>query len=267
MALSEKLGLQKVFDIRICDPDDNSILKAEMTKLTESTFTNGQEQVTLSGGGANAPLIVFDHSKSAMISGASAFIQGDLAALQTGTDVETLSNTTEFRHYETLAISSDTATTTYTPTGTSGSEVGHVYILDAKGNRETELSQAVAASSTEFALSGKTITFNTGDYADNTKVLVGYFPTASEAKKLVNDTNVFSYTGEIFAKARFKDCNNDTLIGQIHMKKGHISGAFELTTTSGGEASTHNFEITALEGGCNDTELWDIIWLDPDNLT
>jgi|GEM_PF-6509079 len=266
MALSETLGIQKVFNIRVFNINTPTQLKAELKKLKESTFTNGQETVFLSGGQGHTRQMSFDYGKTAEVSGSSAVIQGDLLSLQVGSDVEDLTNTTEYKHFETLTINSDAATTTYTPTGTVAAEIGHVWILDQYGTRTTELTQAAAASATEFSLSAKVISFNASDYADGTKVLVGYFPTVSEAKAISNESGNFSYSGLIYMDARFKDCNDQTIFGQIMFPVGKISGAFEWSLSSDGEAATHNFTVTALES-CTDTKLWRILWFDNSNIS
>lgn len=268
MALSQTYGLQKVFNIRGYDIDTGALV-LNLTKLKESTFTNGQETVWLSGGQANTRLASFDHSKTAMISGSSAVVSDQLITLQTGTDVATLTSSTAYRHSEVLTISSNTAVTTYTATGTVGSEVDFAYILDTNGDISATLTQDAAATPTKFSYTPgtKTLTFATGAYTNGTKVRVVYNPTAASMKHMQSNSQTFAKTVKIEADCLLKDvCRDKYVYGQIQSDKGKISGAFEWSLSDSGDATVHNFECEFLES-CASEKLWDFYIVDPDDLT
>jgi hypothetical protein len=267
MALSQTYGLQKVFNISGFDIDTGELI-LHLTKLKESTFTNGQETVWLSGGMSGSRIASFDHSKTAMIAGASAVVSDELMSIQTGTDVATLSASTLYQFTEVLTISSDAAVTTYTATGTAGEEIGFAYILDTNGDKLATLTQDAAATPTKFTYTPgtKALAFATG-YTDGTKVRVVYKPTAASLKHMQSNSQTFAKTVRIVADCLLKDvCRDKYVYGQIQADKGKISGAFEWSLSDAGEATVHNFECEFLES-CTSEKLWDFYIVDPDDLT
>lgn len=266
MALSNQFAMQKVFSVKGFDIETGELLLT-LKKMKETTFTNGQETVWVTG--SDSRIASFDHSKTAMLSGASALISDELLALQTGEDVKNLSASTLFEYEDTLTITSNVATTTYTATGTAGAEVGFAYILDANGSSLATLTQDAAATPTKFTYTSgtKALTFFAGAYPDGTKVRVVYHPTASSLKKVQSGSQTFAKTVRIVADCKLKDaCNDKIIFGQLKADKGKISGAFEWSLTDGGEATVHNFECEFLES-CDDDILWELLIVDPDDLS
>jgi hypothetical protein len=232
-------------------------MKAELRKLNESTFTNGQETVFLTNGdGTN--VASFDHTKSASIGGANSRISGDLMALQVGKDVETLTNSTEIEYPETLTISSNSCVTKYTATGTVGAEIKFAYILDSNGSKIETLEQAAVTAAGKFAYASGTKTITTTGLTDGTKIRVIYYPTVATAERIQNITTNVSATCRVVAEILFKDvCTDTTVYGQMSAQKGHVSGEFEYSLSEGGSPAIHNFKVDLLEN-CGDNELWKI---------
>ncbi len=259
MALSSQYALAKVFNLRGYSKADDSLILS-LKKLKETTFTNDQTTNYVTGGQAGARLAAFDMSKKATIAGSSALVSDELMAVQTGTAVETLTSSTLFRWEDTLTISSNVATTTYTATGTAGSEIGFAYILDANGATIAKLTQDASATPTKFSYTPgtKTLTFATGAYTNGTKVKVVYNPTASTMKHMESNSQTFSMTLRIEADCLLKDaCTDQYVRGQLQAEKGKFSGAFEWSLTDGGEATVHNFECELLEDFCGEEKIWD----------
>ncbi len=268
MALSNTYALAKVFNIRTYDIDTGE-MNLSLKKLKETTFTNNSDTTWVTGGQAGTRLSSFDMRKTATISGASAVVSDELISIQTGTDVVTLSNSTLFRHEDILTISSNVATTTYTATGTAGSEIEFAYILDANGDKVETLTQDASATPTKFTYTPgtKALTFHTGAYTNGTKVRVVYNPTASSMKHMQSNSQTFAKTVKVEADCLLKDvCRDKYVYGQIQADKGKISGAFEWSLSDGGEATVHNFECEFLES-CASEKLWDFYIVDPDDLT
>jgi hypothetical protein len=268
MALSNTYALAKVFNIRTYDIDTGE-MNLSLKKLKETTFTNNSDTVWVTGGQAGTRLASFDMGKTATIAGASAVVSDELISIQTGTDVATLINSTLFRYEDVLTISSDVAITTYTATGTVGSEIEFAYILDANGDKIATLTQDAAATPTKFTYTPltKTIAFASGAYTNGTKVRVIYNPTAASMKHMQSNSQTFAKTVKVEADCLLKDvCRDKYVYGQIQADKGKISGAFEWSLSDGGEATVHNFECEFLES-CASEKLWDFYIVDPDDLT
>lgn len=268
MALSNTYALAKVFNIRTYDIDTGE-MNLSLKKLKETTFTNNSDTVWVTGGQAGTRLASFDMGKTATIAGASAVVSDELISIQTGTDVATLTNSTLFRYEDVLTISSDVAITTYTATGTAGSEIEFAYILDTNGDKIATLTQDASATPTKFTYTPgtKTITFATGAYTNGTKVRVVYNPTAASMKHMQSNSQTFAKTVKVEADCLLKDvCRDKYVYGQIQADKGKISGAFEWSLSDAGEATVHNFECEFLES-CTSEKLWDFYIVDPDDLT
>jgi hypothetical protein len=268
MALSNTYALAKVFNIRTYDIDTGK-MNLSLKKLKETTFTNNSDTVWVTGGQAGTRLASFDMGKTATIAGASAVVSDELISIQTGTDVATLTNSTLFRYEDVLTISSNVAITTYTATGTAGSEIEFAYILDANGDKVETLTQDASATPTKFTYTPgtKVLTFHTGAYTNGTKVRVVYNPTASSMKHMQSNSQTFAKTVKVEADCLLKDvCRDKYVYGQIQADKGKISGAFEWSLSDGGEATVHNFECEFLES-CTSEKLWDFYIVDPDDLT
>jgi hypothetical protein len=260
-------GLQRVLKIRGYDITTGE-LKMELTKLQESTFENNQETAYLTNGNGT-PVASFDHTKTAMISGANTRVSEDLLVAQTGQDKTVLTDTTDIEYKDILTLASDTATGFASAVGTLNNEVKFAYVLDVNGYRIETLTQAVAASATEFAyVTGtKVFTFDTGAYPDGTKVEVIYFPTTSTADKFTSFSETFSATYRIVCDALFKDvCNDQIVNGQIVAEKGHVMGEFSWNLSEGSDPTIHNFSVEFLED-CTDEKLWDIFIYSTSNMS
>ena len=261
-----ELGIQKVMKIRLYDITTGE-KKAELTKLQESTFTNGQETVFLTNGDGTAAAS-FDHSKTASIGGSNTRISGDLLALQVGTDVETLTDTTEIDNVEVLTIASNATTTTFTATGTTDEEIGFAYVLDASGNTADVLTQAATASATEFAYDSGTKVITTSGLDDGVKISVTYYPTTSTAEKVTNLTSKVSATVKVVADCLMKDvCTDQLVAAKITADKGHVSGAFEWNLSEGGNPAMHDFKVDFLETCGDDANLWNLVVYDKNNMS
>jgi len=269
MALSSQYALAKVFNLRFYDIDTGR-LAVSLRKMKETTFTNNQETVYVTGGQANSRLCSFDMSKTATISGASALVSDELMAAQTGTAVETLTSSTLYRHEETLTITSNVATTSYTATGTAGSEIEFAYIVDSNGATAAVLTQDASATPTKFTYTPgtKALTFATGAYTNGTQVKVIYNPTASTMKHMQSNSQTFSKTFRLEADCLLKNaCTDQYVLGQIQAEKAKIAGNFEWSLTDGGEASVHNFECELLEDFCGTEKIWDFYILEESALS
>lgn len=264
MALSSQWILGKVFNIRGYSKTTDQLVLS-LKKMKETTFTNDQTTTYVTGGPSGARLSSFDTSKIATFSGASAVVSDELMAAQTGTAVETLTNSTLYRFEETLTITSNAAVTTYTATGTAGSEIDFAYIVDSNGSTTAVLTQDAAATPTKFSYTPgtKTLNFFAGQYANGTQVKVVYNPTASSMKHVQSNSDTFSMTLRIEADCLLKDaCSDQYVLGQLRADKGHISGAFEWSLTDTGEAAVHNFTCELLEDFCGAAKIWDFYILE-----
>lgn len=272
MALNtSKYGLRDILYITFESLETDQLI-ARIEDVKDGSFTNGQDTTYATGGVGTPKLIPFDNNVSAMLSGSNALITDGLVKLQTGNDVEVLTSTTLLPVSEVLTVTSNTTTTTYTPTGTADEEIKFAYVVNSDGSWDTTDSdniyeQASVIEADKFTLSGKTITFNTGDLTDGTKVGVIYYPTVASAKEMTRSTDTFSSSARVTVYCVFVDaCTDELLEGRIIFPKAKVSGSFEWSLDNGGDPSTQNFEVEALKS-CTDATLWKSYVADSDDFS
>lgn len=266
---TSKYGLQQVFTIKLFDTVTGQAY-VQLEDMKESKFTVGQTTVYVSGGIGNPNIIGFDHSKTAKITGSNALITDGLLATQLGSDVQSLTNSTDITYTDIMTVvSADTATTTFTATGTAGAEIGFVFIQNADGSLGQKFTQAgtVGAGLFTYTSGTKQIAFNTGEVPIGTKLVAFYKPTASSAKKIASYTDVFSKSVRMVADCLLRDAiSKQDYQGQIIFETGKVQGAFEWAVSADGNPSVQSFEIDALKpGGSN--ELWSMIIYDEADLS
>lgn len=263
-----KYGLRDILYVTFDSLESTGLLLGKFEDVKDGAFTNGQNTVYAQGGVGTPKLLGFDNEISAMLSASNAYITDGLLAIQSGNDVETLTDTTEIEEVEVVTVTSDTATLTYTPTGTTDAEIKYAYVVNSDGSWDTTgtvYEQAAAAASGKFSLSGKVITFNTSEIADGTEIGVKYYPTVSSAKKFTRKTDTFSKTVRATAHCFFVDgCTGEILEGRIVFPKAKVSGNFDWSMDSAGDPSVQNFEVEALKS-CASTDLWYLYINDSDD--
>lgn len=258
MSVSNRWAIQEVFDITLIEPVNALQVYCVLEDLKNCTFANEGTTVYASGGKGNPKLVGFDHSKTAKFTIGSAMFLSDLWEVQSGTAPVTGSNT-NYVKTETLTVSSNTLTLSATPLGTAGSELGYVYIVATDGSLSTQLEQDSIVSSGKFTVSGKTVTLNTGDYADGVSVFVKYnATTASDTITYSNYCNVFSKNVKLVADTVVKNCQGVEYAAQLIFYNAKVDNNFSFDLTADGEPAVMNFEVEALKT-CTSEKLWDLI--------
>lgn len=253
-----QLGIQKVMKVKLFDITTGE-MKAYLSGLQETTFTNGQETSYLTNGnGTN--VASFDHSKTASIGGTNSRITGDLMALQIGKDGEEKTAYTGYQYEEIITINTNAGVTKYVATGTADAEIGFAYVVGTDGLRTgVTLTQAATAGAGKFVYDNGTKAVTTTGLADGTKLLVVYYPTVADAVEFRNLAGNVSATVRVVADCMFKDvCSDQLVYGQLIAEKGHVSGKFEWSLSEGGSPALHNFTVDLL-GTCGDEELWKMV--------
>lgn len=264
---TSKFAIQQIFTVDAFNLDDGS-LNTRLEDLKSSTLSNNGTIVYSQGGIGNPKIVGFSHSKEASLTIENALItEGGLDIQIGGTSVLTNSNEVPFDEVITVATA-DTAITSYAATGTAGSELGYVYILNSDGTIKQKLAQAAAVAADKFtyATATKTITFNTGAVAVGTKVLAIYYPTISSVIKASNKTDVFAKSMRLHCKTLFRDtCTNEDYVGVLVIYKAKCGEEWSLELSADGDPAVHNMVFEALKS-CESNTLWDIFIYDKDDI-
>lgn len=273
---TNKYALQALFEVLLIDLENQNATRLD--DLKQTTWSNSGTTQYVTGGRGGAKIIGFGSQKESMLDIQSAVLSDGLFEVQTGTDVEALTDTTEvlFTDFGSegtgLVISSDATTTQYTATGTTNAEIYGVYVLNDDGSLGTRISTQVSVAPTsddefQYTSGTKTLTFNTGFLSDGDKVVALYYPTAASAKKFVNKTDVFSKNVKVVADGLFKDtCNGKDFWGQLVYEKAKAGEEYSFDLSEDGTPAVHNLSLEGLKA-CGAKTLWTLYILDEDDLS
>ena len=227
--------------------------KFALDELQNATIAQTQEKTDITGK-QGRKLNSLKKNKAVTISGTNGLVSGGLLELQTGGEFENKATTVMWTDY--ISVSNNVATTSYKAVGTVGNEIESVYIKNADGTLGETLTQGPTAASKVFAYDPETkqITFNEGDVADGTEIVV-YYLRKIQADVLENMSDRYSGKCSLYIDAFAEDkCANVYRI-QFFVPKADVSGEFSFEM--GGNQSVHAFEAESLSGACGTSgSLW-----------
>ena len=217
-----------------------------LDELQSATISQGQETTDITGK-QGRKLSTLKRNKTVTISGTNGLVSGGLLEQQTGGKFS--NTTTKVMWADYLIVNSDEATTSYIAVGTAGAEIDAVYVKNSDGVITTELEQAATAAAGKFAYAPATkkLTFNSGDIADGTEIVV-YYMRQIQANVLDNESDSFSGKVAMYIDAMGEDKCNNVYHVQFYIPKADFSGEFSLEL--GDNQTVHSFEAESLAGAC-----------------
>ena len=273
---TNKYALQALFEVLVIDLENQNATRLD--ELKQTTWSNGGQTQYVTGSRGGAKIIGFGAQKESMLDIQSAVLSDGLFEIQTGTDTEALTDTTELLFTDLgangtgLVAASDAVITQYTATGTAGSEIFGVYVLNADGSLGTRVTTQVAVAPTaddefQYTSGTKTVDFNSGFLSDGDKVVVLYYPTVASAKKFVNKTDVFAKNVKIVADGLFRNtCTGTDFWGQLVFEKAKAGEEYSFDLTEDGTPAVHNLSLEALKP-CGSTNLWTLYVADSSGIS
>lgn len=224
-----------------------------LDELQNATISQGQEKTDITGK-QGRKLSSMKRNKTVTISGNNGMVSGGLLELQTGGKFE--NKATEVLWADYLTVTSNAATTSFTAVGDVGSEIEFVYVKNDDGTLGEVLEQAETATSGKFAYNpgSKSLTFNTGELANGTEIVV-YYKRKIQGDTLVNMSDNYSGKCALYVDAFGEDrCANVYRI-QFFIPKADFNGEFDFEM--GDNQTIHAFEAESLSGACGaDGALW-----------
>ncbi len=257
MSVANRFALQQVFDVLLIDPVTDQI-KCRLVDCKKTGFKQESEIKYATGGKSNVKIVGFDTSKTAVFDVSSAMILADLFGAQTGSAPVVGSNT-DFVLTDILTVTSNVATCTATPLGTTNAEIAYAYIIADDGSISTEFKQDAIVGAGKFTLTGKLLTFNTGEVPDDTRILLKYnATTASDTVTYSSYADIFSDNVKVVADSVVKACDGEVYNAQLLIYNGKMNNNFTLDVSADGDPVIYDFSVEALKN-CISTKLWDII--------
>lgn len=267
---TNKFAVQQVFTVDAFSLEDGSLL-ARLEDLKNSSLSNNGTVVYAQGGVGNPKIIGFSHSKESTLSLQNAVITDGALAIQTGSGLIELTNTTDVPFDDAIVTTeAGAATLTHTATGTAGSEIKWAYVLNTDGSVAKKLSQVTEAPAAtgEFSYASATnkVTFFAGDVPAGSTVLFIYYPNIKSARNIKNSTDVFSMNVRLHCKTLFKDtCTGKDYMGVLVFYKAKCSEEWGLELSADGEPAVHDMSFEALKS-CESPVLWDIFLYDSEDI-
>lgn len=224
-----------------------------LDELQSASINQSQEQSEITGKGGRK-LANLKKNKSVTISGTNGLVSGGLMEIQTGSKFE--NKATEVMWTDYITVTGNAATTSYIAVGTTGNEIESIYVKNSNGTLGEPLTQDASVSAGKFTYNPdtKTISFNEGEIADGTEIVV-YYKRKIQANVMENLSDHYSGKASLYIDAFAEDkCANIYRV-QFYIPKADFSGEFSLEM--GDNQTVHAFEAEALAGACGaGNQLW-----------
>lgn len=220
--------------------------KFMLDELQSASISQSQDKVDITGK-QGRKLNTLKRNKAVKISGTNGLVSAGLMEMQTGSHFAEKNTSILWTDY--LTVANDAATTTYTAIGTAGNEIENVYVKNADGTLGEKLTQNTTAAEGKFAYAPvtKALSFNAGDIADGTEIVV-FYNRNIKANVQDNMSDTYSEKCALYVDAFGEDTCANVYRVQIYIPKADFDGNFELTF--GDNQTVHAFEAEALAGAC-----------------
>ena len=216
-----------------------------MDELQSASINNTQEKVDITGKGGRK-LNSLKRNKAVVVNGTNGLLSGGMMELQTG-GTFAQNDAAPVLWTEYLVVTEDEATTEFAAAGTAGAEITALYVKNAGNGIAKVLEQAETVEAGKFTYADKVLTFNAGEIADGTEIVVQYMRNVS-GNVMENLSESYSKKCQMYIDATAEDqCSNQYHV-QFYIPRADFSGNFDIAL--GDNQTVHAFEAESLSGGC-----------------
>ncbi len=252
--------MSKVMDLTITSLDaitawglDGSF-RFILDELQDASLSHSVDTTDITGKGGRK-LSKLKKNKAVTVSGTNGLVSAGLLEAQLGGAFEE-KDSTVVAWTDYLTVTGDSATTEYKAVGTTGAEISELYVKNSDGTLGTKMEQAAAAAAGKFAYAPatKTLTFNKGDVADGSEIVV-FYNRKIAGSVMTNDSDTYSEKLRLYIDATAEDKCSNVYHVQFYIPKADFSGDFDLDM--GDNQTVHAFEAESLAGACGSNgALW-----------
>jgi hypothetical protein len=220
-------------------------LKARLDSLKQSGLENSADTVYAQGGSGNPKLVGFSGNKAAKFTLQDALFTNDFIAMLLGTEVVTAA--TPIITNDILTVNSGSATLENTPSSTGALISVSKYLPDGTIGTNLDYS-STTASAGKYSVTGKTVTFASGEITDGEKVIVYYKTTAgSDTKQIKALTDKFAGSYELVLDVLVRDVlTKKDYAAQITIPSAKIEDNWKMDMASTGDPSVQDITMEAL---------------------
>lgn len=225
-----------------------------MDEVQNGSINNTQEKTDVAGRNGRK-IASLKKNKAVTVSATNGLLVGGALAAQTGTEVE--NGTFNVRVTDVMTVKDNICKTSKVAIGTTGDEIGTVYVKNANGSLGAKIEQDAEVADGKFKYDPATQEITVSGIADGTEI-VAFYDVEVEAAKISNDSEKYSKVLKLYIDVVLQDSCDVEYAGQVIIQRADVSGEFELSL--GGDNFAHAFEAESLAGGCSgSTNLWDLI--------
>ena len=241
----------------------NGSLDLILDELTDFNLANSEDKSEVTGKGGRV-IGTLKKNKRVVGSGTNGFLCGGALSAQTGADIE--DGEYVIRYTDPITVSRNKGVTVETAIGTTGNEIGTIYVRDKNnayisgGKKLTQTSTVPKEGEFSYDPATKEITFFEKEIADGTEV-IAFYDAKVTGKRIVNDADKYSKTLAVYIDVTCKDACDNLFHGQFIIDRADFSGTFDLQ--GGTDPVAQSFEFTSLPNLCTGkSDLWTLIIFD-----
>ncbi|MGF6375115.1 hypothetical protein M2140_000149 [Clostridiales Family XIII bacterium PM5-7] len=255
----ENLVINRVLRGTLVDKATGEII-VSVDQISDASLECSGEQV-FTNDALGQKIAAFDRSKDAKFTASNALINFGLMAAQLGSEKEIADATNKIvvPAFELIDVEDpNTVELLAEPYG----ELKYIYSTHADKSKNMKYTVGVAATDTEFAISGKTITLPTGAFAKGDRVAVWYERETENAVKIRNTTTDFSKGGKFILEVLACDVCDVNTEYYTYVIFGNGKMDNNITIDFSNEAK-QQFVVNALQDYCSaENELFSIVVAD-----
>jgi hypothetical protein len=220
-------------------------LKVKLDSLKSSGLENSSEVTYVMGGSGNPKILGFSGSRAARFTLQDALFSNEMIAMMLGTEVET--GAVPIIVNDVLTVTSNAATLNYTPTAAGALKSVNLFLAD--GTLGDDFAYTASTPTTgQYKVTGKALSFFTGDIPTGSKIIAYYETTTGvDTKKMTAQTNKFAGSYKLVLDVLVRDVlTKSDYAAQITIPSAKIEDSFNLTMAPDGDPSVLDIPMEAL---------------------
>ncbi|WP_342422358.1 hypothetical protein [Paenibacillus sp. FSL E2-0178] len=220
-------------------------LKARLDTLKQSGLENTSDTVYTQGGSGNPKVVGFSGNRAAKFTLQDAHFTNEIIAMMLGTEVVTAATPVTVDNV--LTVTGGTVTLEHTPAATGALISVNKYLPDGTIGKSFEFKSATPATG-EYSVTGKTLTFATGDVTNGEKVIVYYKTMAgAETKQIKAQTDKFAGSYELVLDVLVRDIlTKKDYAAQITIPSAKIEDNWSMAMAPDGDPAVQDIAMEAL---------------------
>lgn len=231
------------------------------TLKTSGLETTG-ETVYSRGGSGNAKLVGFSSNRESKLTLQDAVFDNKALAMLTGNNL--VEGATGVVFIDTLTVASNAAALSKAPVG----NLAGVYELNVDGTLGDEIALATGTATTgQYSITGKNLTFFSGDFADGKKLAAYYrVTTDASAKTLKVTSDAFGKTFKVVLDCIVRDeFTKEDYAAQITVPNAKFEDAFNVAMAATGDPAVLDLKLEVLKDPLS-SDMWSLTIYDENDI-